>query len=391
MANQRVSFQLFSFTPLWWPWYTGKKSMRAATALFFWIVLSFFFILPSVEIRAEINPLRAAVFTFTRDLRLGDRGDDVRELQRLLNEDPQTVVAVAGVGSRGEETLYFGFLTRAAVVRFQEKYRAEILEPFGLKFGTGFVGSLTRKKLNSITPGVSLGDGVLETGISGINIYEGDQKLRAIQEQVAAEMERFKRDGTANIDPERLFSDIKVMIFALSPNAGKAGSEVTIFGTGFENARNTLHFGERAALKNLRSLSGDTLRFFVPLLPSGRYIIAVSNKAGVSNTSFFVLNTATSVPVTIERITPAEVNFGEEVTVFGSGFTVSGNEVRTSVGVWSNLNSPDGKSIIFKANPESLREAAATAGVPSFTLEVSVVVVNDNGISAEPKFLKLTR
>ncbi len=44
----------------------------------------------------------------------------------------------------------FGSLTKLAVIRFQEKYRSEILTPVNLSSGTGFVGLLTRVKINQL-------------------------------------------------------------------------------------------------------------------------------------------------------------------------------------------------------------------------------------------------
>lgn len=91
---------------------------------------------------------------FTRNLKMGDVGTDVKNLQIILNSNPSTIVATTGFGSPNNETLFFGDKTRLAVIKFQELYRSEILAPLGLTNGTGFVGTSTRQKLNSLAPNI---------------------------------------------------------------------------------------------------------------------------------------------------------------------------------------------------------------------------------------------
>jgi len=93
-------------------------------------------------------------YTFTKDLSQGDSGVDVLNLQKILNIDPATRLGTApDLGSPGYETDYFGVRTKAAVIKFQNKYTAEILTPVGLTAGTGYFGPSTRAKINSMTFG----------------------------------------------------------------------------------------------------------------------------------------------------------------------------------------------------------------------------------------------
>lgn len=87
-------------------------------------------------------------YTFVRTLRIGQKGDDVKELQKFLNNNG-FVVAISGPGSVDNETNYFGPATFRALIKFQEAYKSEILTPFGISKGTGFFGVGTMKKINS--------------------------------------------------------------------------------------------------------------------------------------------------------------------------------------------------------------------------------------------------
>ncbi|MDP3989511.1 MAG: hypothetical protein Q8P93_04745, partial [bacterium] len=76
---------------------------------------------------------------FSRALDLGDKNSEVLDLQKLLNSDPDTQIAPNGVGSPGNETNFFGNLTKKAVEKFQVKY--SIAGPGDS--GYGFVGPKT--------------------------------------------------------------------------------------------------------------------------------------------------------------------------------------------------------------------------------------------------------
>lgn len=111
------------------------------------ISISFCFIL----LYGNIHKASASSVLFDRPLTIGSQGKDVYALQKILNGDPETRIQGTGPGSPGKETSYFGYLTQNAVVRFQEKYANEILEPAGLTQGSGYVGYYTIDKLNALS------------------------------------------------------------------------------------------------------------------------------------------------------------------------------------------------------------------------------------------------
>lgn len=89
-------------------------------------------------------------YTFSRTLRLGMKGEDVRALQRLMNCLGFTL-AVNGPGSTGQETNVFASRTHTAVIKFQETYAAQILTPFAEAKGTGIFGTYSRKQAALVT------------------------------------------------------------------------------------------------------------------------------------------------------------------------------------------------------------------------------------------------
>jgi len=122
----------------------------------------------SEDLQAQINTLLAQIaalsetpatsasasavcpYTWTRDLKTGATGADVKMLQMFLNSNADTRVAATGAGSTGMETETFGPATAAAVSKFQVMHRADTLTPAGLVNPTGYFGPSSRAKANSL-------------------------------------------------------------------------------------------------------------------------------------------------------------------------------------------------------------------------------------------------
>ena len=115
-----------------------------------------FFEMAMTNIRALENKIRefgevpVNTITVDRNLSPGDVGEEVRDLQKLLNLSAETRLAGEGPGSPGQETFYFGPLTRSAVIRFQSLNSESLDLAAEQVVVPGMVTESTRAALNTL-------------------------------------------------------------------------------------------------------------------------------------------------------------------------------------------------------------------------------------------------
>ncbi|MDI6602569.1 MAG: peptidoglycan DD-metalloendopeptidase family protein [Patescibacteria group bacterium] len=164
--------------------------------MFFALIFSIFFLNTAVaeaitveELRAQILKLQTQIaelekqiaevqlkstlwcHNFMIDLKHREKNEEVRALQIALEKEGLFKWSATG---------YFGPITFQAVKLFQEKYQKEILEPWGFKKGTGFVGPTTRTKLNELY-------GCTKVSISSLFPQQGDTVVIKIKTDLPPE------------------------------------------------------------------------------------------------------------------------------------------------------------------------------------------------------------
>lgn len=86
---------------------------------------------------------KSSGFKFSQTLQVGNNNAEVKKLQECLASDSEIYPSGTISGQFGQET-------KTAVIKFQEKYKDDILTPNNLTAGTGKVAGATIKKLNEV-------------------------------------------------------------------------------------------------------------------------------------------------------------------------------------------------------------------------------------------------
>lgn len=298
-----------------------------------------------------------------RALVRGSSGEDVSKLQDFLKRFPD-------IYPQGLVTGFFGPLSEQAVKKLQDKFG---IEPAGIvgpqtrgKLGAlaAAVGRKERPRISAVAPAsVSVGSVVTVTGsgfvfddnavfvkgriiIKGLTSPAGDSLTFSIPPNIpcavdeACPIKVINWNGISNAKPFKLaqlplppepepdplpppppLPPPTPVITAVSPSYGQIGGEVTITGSGFAVANNSISFGGTAnAVTGLGSPDGVTLKFKVPNIagcqPVSVCSISVTNSGGTSNAvNFTVAQVVTPVAV-------ARPNGGEQF-LQGATSTVS--------------------------------------------------------------------
>jgi len=332
-----------------------------------------------VQVQAQTQ-----AFNFYRNLKVGDVGQDVLELQKILNQDSDTRVAVSGVGSIGNETTYFGNLTKNALVKFQNKYRSEVLAPVGLIQGTGYFGPSTisfikNKYQNNVAYSnnnqqESKKDVDLKSDYNdNLEISFDDKKEELISD------EKKQSDNKTTNQSDLIRSDSTMEVYFVSQKVFESGDDLTVVGTGVNSNSEIYFFNfENDKVVSDVDIESNFMMFEAPNLPVGEYELYIKNGNYISKP--LVVEIVDSYnPPKISSISPSVIEYGDTVTIKGSGFE-NENTVMTALGTYSARSS--GNEIKFTVDrPSNINIGGEITDPVEQKVEGVIQVQNSNGIS----------
>lgn len=332
----------------------------------------------------------AACQKLTRTITPNMKGEDVKALQKYLNNNADTVIAKSGKNSKGNESGVYDLDTQKAFKKFQTLNSDKILKPAGLKAPNGIVGSASRNIINNsicpttISPSINTNMSDKEA-MAQIEAYNKkiNESLKKIDNVMAAkktkktDISKEKAKDLDNIQnkvdtlnkksitPEeyaRLISDemnktvkqTDITLHGIIPEDIRQGDTIYLFGDKLEKV-NKIYFGNKVVIATKVQNNDRFVPVIVPVeLQPGKYDIYYENVNGKSSKlNAQIRAKATSASnVQITSITPTSGNNGTEVTITGYGFSKS-NTVLTTTRIFKNVPSVDGKTIKIKIEAET--------------------------------------
>ena len=293
--------------------------------------------------------------TIVTNLTVGSRGVEVSTLQQVLVFQGHLVMP-AGV-SYG----YFGFLTRAAVAKWQRVN--------GVAPALGYFGPISQavfaKQASPTSPTSSVKETFpSETPIS-FDVVPSTDTPHALGMR-------------AN----------RIMLFRAFPFEVRFGDIITLDGSGFSKTLNKVYFDGSYAV-TATSTNGFVLEVPVPAgLAEGEYKLSVSNALGSSdNLDAKVRIKVTNNPQPAPTIESASIN-GDTVTLTGRGFT-SSNNLFTTLGDSSNPISSDSTTLTFRVTDLSRYGQIKQFTLGKYQTAPWIFVQNEHGINKEPYELEI--
>ncbi len=236
---------------------------------------------------------------FTENEKQGASGGQVRSVQQFLNGHGFQVAA-RGAGSPGNESSYFGALTKAAVVKFQNAYASSVLTPVGLTSGTGYWGPSSRAEANALCSSTTGGTTTTGTGGttvtptgSGITITAGAQPANSLAPQGASRVPFTTFTLTNNTASAVTINGITVQRTGLANDAAFAGI-VLVDSNGLQvGVSRTLNSQDQATIGDTITLNAGQSATYTVAGDMEASLAAYSGQvAGIS-----VIGVNTTVPV----------------------------------------------------------------------------------------------
>lgn len=307
---------------------------------------------------------------WSRTLRMGSAGVDVKALQIYLNKSPTTRIADFGPGSPGEESTTFGKATARAVVKFQTEQDLT---------ASGLFGPITRERLTNerVCAAATSSGAIQATNTPQVKVTEKTLALESLHSAARESIEKSSDLMTKFGYPVSDFSNLakKVILAAPAPRAILPGSTVTLRGMGFAEASYVTLGNQKISVSRLDNYSGTIA---IPgNTSSGLYDLTLNSNGNRSEVQRIAILEKDKTAPAISKFDPATGNVGTSVTLTGTGFAET-NDIDTSAGVITGVSS-DGKTIRFTLRGDPI--LVDVNGTLLKSLPMTIRVVNKYGVS----------